>query len=88
VEALGFIDDEIVFGKEKILKRHKERYEIHHGTSARYPDAYRSKNLYGTFSHGLFVDAWFRQYEAERITAFVEKMRPCLHIERIMAQLS
>ena len=84
VEALGFIDDEIVFGKEKILKRHESRYEIHHGTSAKYPDAYRSGKLYGTFSHGLFVDAWFKQYETERITAFVEMMRPHLNIERII----
>jgi len=84
VDALGFIDDEIHFQKEKILKSHGDKYEIHHGTSQKYPHEYKSKNIYGTFSHGLFVDAWFKTYEKERITAFVEKMKAHLDSQRIV----
>jgi adenosylcobyric acid synthase len=84
VNALRFIDDEIRFQKEKILKCDGDKYEIHHGTSQKYPNEYKSKNIYGTFSHGLFVDAWFKAYEKERITAFVEKMKAHLDSKRIV----
>jgi adenosylcobyric acid synthase len=84
VNALRFIDDEIRFQKEKILKSDGDKYEIHHGTSQKYPHEYKSKNIYGTFSHGLFVDEWFKSYEKERITAFVEKMKAHLDSERIV----
>ena len=84
VEALGFIEGEVHFQKEKILKLHGDTYEIHHGTSTSYPDEYKSEKVYGTFSHGLFVDAWFKAYEKERITAFVEKMKVHLDVERIL----
>ena len=84
VDALGFIDDEIHFQKEKILKSDSDKYEIHHGTSQKYPHEYKSKNIYGTFSHGLFVDAWFKRYEKERITAFAEKMKVHLDSKRIV----
>jgi len=85
IEAgLGFIDDEIVFQKEKVLKKEGNLYEIHHGTSAKYPDGYKTDKLYGTFLHGLFVDEWFKTYEKERIEAFTEKMKKHLDIERII----
>jgi len=84
VEALGFIDDEIVFKKEKILKRDGARYEIHHGASIKYPDEYRSKNIYGTFSHGLFADEWFAEYERDTVEAFFKEMRSYLDVERIV----
>ena len=84
VAALGFIDDDIVFQEEKILKNHGDTYEIHHGTSARYPDEYKTDKVYGTFSHGLFVDDWFKNYEKERINTFVEKMKKHLDVERIV----
>jgi len=84
VAALGFIDDDIVFQEEKILKNHGDTYEIHHGTSAKYPDEYKTDKVYGTFSHGLFIDDWFKSYEKERINAFVEKMKKHLDVERIV----
>ena len=84
VEALGFIEGEVHFQQEKILKLHGDTYEIHHGTSTSYPNEYKSEKVYGTFSHGLFVDAWFKTYEKERITAFVEKMKAHLDVERIL----
>jgi adenosylcobyric acid synthase len=82
--GLGFIDDEIVFQKEKILKKEGAYYEIHHGTSTKYPDGYKTDKLYGTFSHGLFIDDWFKTYEKERIKAFTETMKKYLDIERIV----
>jgi len=84
VEALGFIEGEIHFQKEKILKRHGDTYEIHHGISTSHPEGYKSKKLYGTFSHGLFIDEWFKVYEKERIRAFIEKMKVHLDVERIV----
>ena len=87
IEALGFIEGEIHFQKEKILKLHGDTYEIHHGTSTTYPHTYKSEKIYGTFSHGLFVDDWFKSYEKERINAFVEKMKAQLDIERILSHI-
>ncbi len=84
IEGLGFIDDNIIFQKEKILKSHGDKYEIHHGTSQKYPQEYKSKTIYGTFSHGLFVDAWFKQYEKERMVAYANKMKSYLDKQRII----
>ncbi len=84
VEALGFIDANIVFKKDKIVRLNGDKYEIHHGISTTYPNEYRSTNIYGTFSHGLFVDEWFKMYEKESIELFVEKMKSHLNIERIL----
>ena len=84
VEALGFIDDDIVFQKEKILKRNGDKYEIHHGVSKKYPNEYKTKNIYGTFSHGLFIDEWFKNYEKQSITAFVTKMTKYLDTKKIL----
>ena len=84
VEGLGLIEGEIVFQKEKILKKEGHRYEIHHGTSTSHPTHYQKENLYGTFSHGLFVDEWFEQYEKERIAHFTETMQAYLDIKRIL----
>ena len=84
IEALGFIDDNIVFQKEKILKKDINKYEIHHGISKRYPNEYKTNNVYGTFSHGLFVDDWFLDYEKEHITSFVESMKIHIDTQRIL----
>ena len=84
IEALGFIDDAITFQKEKILKRHGATYEIHHGTSAKYPNAYKADKLYGTFSHGLFEDDWFKAYSHKQIEDFVETMLGYLDKKRIL----
>ena len=84
IEALGFIDYDIIFQKEKILKRHGSTYEIHHGTSTKYPSAYKTDKLYGTFSHGFFVDDWFETYSHKQIEDFVETMLGYLDRERIL----
>ena len=84
VEALGFIKGEVHFQKEKILKRHDDTYEIHHGTSTNYSEGYKSEKVYGTLSHGLFVDEWFKTYEKERINNFIEKMKVHLDAEKIL----
>ena len=87
VEGLGFVPDTIRFQEPKILRRDGDRYEIHHGTSHRYPDGYTAPNLYGTFSHGLFVDERFRRYRRERIDAFVTEMKKHLDVERILERV-
>jgi len=87
-KGLGFIDDEIVFQKEKVLKQEGNLYEIHHGTSAKYPKEYKTNNLYGTFSHGLFVDAWFEEYEKKRIADFSRMMQRHLDKTKILHALS
>ncbi|WP_024955211.1 cobyric acid synthase [Sulfurospirillum arcachonense] len=68
VKALGFIDDTIVFEKNKILKKqnykifglHVEGFEIHHGVSYKYPLEYQNKNIKGSFVHGVFDNDAFR----------------------------
>jgi len=87
VEALGFIVGDIHFQKDKILKYDGDTYEIHHGTSKRYPNEYKNNKLYGTFSHGLFVDEWFKKYEKESIDAFLETMKAYLNREKIVQSL-
>ena len=87
IEALGFIDDDIIFQKEKILKRDGATYEIHHGTSAKYPSQYKTNKLYGTFSHGLFVDDGFEAYSHTHIEDFVETMLGYLDKERILSRV-
>jgi adenosylcobyric acid synthase len=84
IEALGFIDDDIHFQAEKILKKSGQKYEIHHGTSLKYPDEYKTENIYGTFSHGLFGDDWFEGYKRETIDAFVATMREKLDVQTIL----
>ncbi|MEA1954201.1 MAG: cobyric acid synthase [Campylobacterota bacterium] len=84
MEALGFIDDEIVFQKEKTVKRDGAKFEIHHGTSKKYPLEYKSQKVYGTFSHGLFSDEWFEKYTEETIEAFVSTMREKLDVQRLV----
>jgi adenosylcobyric acid synthase len=88
VEALGFIDDNIIFQKEKILKCNGHTFEIHHGISIKYPNEYKSKNVYGTFKHGLFVDEWFEIYSRKTIDTFIETMKKRLDIERIIKGVS
>lgn len=60
--GFSFIDDEIVFEKEKTLKKasynifdcHIEGFEIHHGQSTKYPLFYEKENIKGTFIHAVF----------------------------------
>ena len=87
-DGLGFIDDNIIFQKEKILKRDGYRYEIHNGISKKYPLEYKAKNIYGTFEHGLFGDDWFEEYKKEKIDTFVELMKRHLNVERLVKSVS
>ena len=92
VKGLGFIDDNILFQKEKIIKRGIYQlfgktikgFEIHHGTSQKYPLFYEQANIKGTFVHGLFDDEAFENYKRKTIKSFVETMRERLDVGRIM----
>ncbi len=91
-EALGFIDDVIVFQKEKVLKkgdysifgRAVQGFEIHHGVSAKYPLFYEKDHIKGTFVHGLFEDEAFEAYKKTTIDSFIDTMRGEIDMERIM----
>ena len=95
MQGLGLIADDIIFQKEKIVKR--ERYilfgtevmgfEIHYGISQKYPLSYQKENIKGTFVHGLFDSEVFELYKKETINSFVESMRERLNVERIMGSI-
>ena len=95
IEGLGFIDDDIIFQKEKIVKRDTYNlfgkkvngFEIHYGISRKYPLYYEKNNIRGTFVHGLFNDETFEGYKKEKINDFVETMESKLDVERIMSSL-
>ena len=87
VAGLGLVEGEIRFGKEKILKKDIDKYEIHHGISSTYPDGYKDERIYGTFEHGLFIDETFKAYEAQRIEAFAETMHTYLDAQRLIDAL-
>jgi len=90
--GLGFIDDAIVFQKEKILKNStyqlfgttRKGFEIHNGVSLKYPNFYENGNIKGTFVHGIFDDEKFEIYKKETITNFVETMKQRLNIDTIL----
>jgi adenosylcobyric acid synthase len=96
MEGLGFIDDDIIFQKEKIVKNDKYKlfgkeikgFEIHHGVSKKYPLSYEKGNIKGTFVHGLFDDEKFEDYKKETIQHFIEKMKNCLDIKKIIQDVS
>ena len=60
--GFAFIDDDIIFEEKKILKKGNytifdckiDGFEIHHGTSVKYPLSYENENIKGTFLHALF----------------------------------
>ena len=91
IEALGFIDDDIIFQKEKILKKQvytifdKEvnGFEIHHGVSKKYPLYYHKENIKGTFVHGLFDTDQFLKFKKISINKFVKNMQSRLDIKAI-----
>ncbi len=96
VEGLGFIDDDIIFQRDKIVKRGSysifgrevRGFEIHYGVSAKYPLYYQSDNIRGTFVHGLFDDDEFEGYKEKIIGEFVDSMRERLDVDRIMEEIS
>jgi len=95
IDGLGFIDDNIYFAKEKILKKAQyeifgkkvEGFEIHHGISEKYPLYYEKDNIRGTFVHGLFDDEDFKRYKKETIDRFVNSMRSRLDIDQILKSI-
>lgn len=87
-KGFGFIDDDIVYQKEKTLKKDGDIFEIHHGISKKYPKEYKTDNIYGTFNHGLFIDDWFRNHKKEVIAKFMDTMKEHLDIKRIIKSVS
>jgi adenosylcobyric acid synthase len=93
--GLGFIDDVIVFQKEKVLKKREyaifgktvRGFEIHHGVSAKYPLSYEKGHIKGTFVHGLFEDDTFEGHKQKTIDSFVTAMRNEIDMERILNAL-
>ncbi|BAK74517.1 cobyric acid synthase [Arcobacter sp. L] len=67
-EGFGFIDDVIVFEKEKILEKKSyelfgskiDGFEIHHGMCQKYSLFFEKKNFKGTFVHKIFDNNEFR----------------------------
>jgi adenosylcobyric acid synthase len=92
IQALGFIDDDIIFQKEKIVQRKTYQlfgkevngFEIHHGVSYKYPLFYEAGNIKGTFVHEIFDDATFQAYKKKTIDHFVDTMKAKLDVERMI----
>ena len=92
IEGLGFIDDDIIFQKNKIVKRDNYElfgkeingFEIHHGISKKYPLYYHKNNIKGTFVHGLFNDEHFENYKKRTIHNFVNEMERRLDVQKII----
>jgi adenosylcobyric acid synthase len=92
VEGLGFINDNIIFKKDKIVKRGEYNifgkvvngFEIHHGISLNYPLYYEKDNIKGTFVHGIFEYKEFIEYKKSAIDEFVGIMRDRLDIKMVM----
>jgi adenosylcobyric acid synthase len=96
IKGLGFIDDDIIFKKEKIVKHGKyqlfnqptiDGFEIHHGISKKYPLYYKKGDIKGTFVHGLFDDEHFEAYKRKTIDSFVETMKSKLDVDKIIENL-
>jgi len=96
VEGLAFINDDIIFKKDKIVKRGEYNifgktlngFEIHHGVSEKYPLFYQKDNISGTFVHGLFEDSEFLKYKENTINEFVKIMKDRLNINKIMEAIN
>jgi adenosylcobyric acid synthase len=95
IKGLGLIDDEIIFKKEKILNKGEYclwgtkiiGFEIHHGTSKKYPLAYAKGNIKGTFIHGLFEDEEFKAYKKQTINDFIATMKARLDVKKIVSSV-
>jgi adenosylcobyric acid synthase len=95
IEGLGFIDDDIILQKDKIVQKSRYRlfgkkivgFEIHHGISRKYPLYYHKRNIRGTFIHGLFDDLEFKLYKKRTIDSFVDEMSQRLDVDRIIKSL-
>ncbi len=96
IKGLGFIDDDIIFRKEKIVKQGRYKlfnepeidgFEIHHGISKKYPLYYKKGNIKGSFVHGLFDDETFKKYKRKTIDNFVDTMHKKLDIPKIISSI-
>lgn len=93
--GLGFIDDVIVFQREKILRKGIYEmfgktingFEIHHGVSGKYPLSYEKDHIKGTFVHGIFEDEAFENYKKITIDSFIATMRDEIDIERVISNV-
>jgi len=95
IEGLGLIDDEIIFRKEKVLNKGQYSlwgmeligFEIHHGTSEKYPLYYFEGNIKGTFIHGLFENEEFKAYKKRTIDTFIATMKARLDVDKIVSSI-
>ena len=92
IKGIGLINDNIIFQKEKIVKKGEYKifgkrvkgFEIHHGISKKYPLYYQKDNIKGTFVHAIFNNKKFERYKKKSIESFVESMRERLDVKRII----
>jgi len=90
-EGSGFIDDNIIFLKDKVLKKklykvfknNCDGFEIHHGISKKYPLSFEKNNIKGTFVHGLYNDKKFDKHKKKTIDDFISVMKNKLNVEKI-----
>ncbi len=95
VAGLGFIDDDIIFQKDKIVKRGEynifgkiiEGFEIHYGVSRKYPLYYEKGNIKGSFLHGIFNNRRFMEYKMRTIEEFISNMESRLDIHKIIKEI-
>lgn len=93
--GLGFIDDNIIFLKKKVLKKKLYKvfkndcdgFEIHHGISKKYPISFEKNNVKGTFVHGLYNDEKFNTFKKKTIDEFVNTMKSKLNIDKIYSNI-
>jgi len=93
--GLGFIDDDILFQNDKVLKRELYRmfkndyegFEIHQGISEKYPLFFEKDNIKGTFVHGIFDDENFKTYKKKTIDTFIKTMKEKLDIDKIISSI-
>ena len=94
-KGLGFIDDNIIFLKEKVLKKKLykvfkndcEGFEIHHGISKKYPIDFQKNNVKGTFVHGLYNDEKFTIFKKKTIDEFIDVMKNKLDVDKIYSNI-
>jgi len=94
-KGLGFIDDNIIFKKDKVLskklynvfKNDCDGFEIHHGISKKYPLSFEKNNIKGTFVHGLYNDKKFDIYKKKTVDEFISVMKNKLDVNKIYSSI-
>ncbi|QOG12464.1 cobyric acid synthase [Arcobacter sp. FWKO B] len=94
-EGLGFIDDNIIFHKEKTLLKGEfeifgkkvKGFQIRHGQSTKYPLFYEKNNIKGTFVHGIFDDEKFEIHKQKTVNEFVNIVKTQLDVKKILNAL-